>query len=373
MADSEEISIKPFFKADSGSFTNALKMPLLTNQPGRRPGDFCLDNAIGSVKVRRGDQSILILGGPLGTPSWAQTLTVPPSPSSGGPIIVNGDITFPLPSSIITTGTLTLVPASGVVRVNAPIGELAFSGPGTISNETGDLTLASSVAGAVNVDGSTLLFNQAATLTSTGVLTVSPTGALNLIPSSGQVNVTGGTLSFNQPAAIEIAGTLTLNPSSNTIAFPNGITMAPSLGSNFHIVTSQTGTGVSLIRGDTLAGFLLLANHQLSISTDLPTISYPSVPSGWSAAMAANSNDTVGAFTITGSLTDITFYINFAKPYTGTTKRWAVLAPIHGQAEDPNNLNAIWPLNPDDTKLEITGNIGLGDTIAYSYFVIGVI
>jgi hypothetical protein len=210
------------------------------------------------------------------------------------------------------------------------------------------------------------------------VLTVSSTGALNLQPSSGQVAVTGNNLVFNQPAAIEVAGTLTLNPSTNIIAFPNGITMKPSLGSNLFISTSGTSMGVTLQRGDSLGGSLILANHHLMVATNAtPTISYQgsTPPVGWSAVILVNSNDTVGAFSLlSDDIGVITFFVNFAKPYTGTSKRWVVLSAINGQAGNPGNFNDIYPLNPDETKFEVTGSLGSHNVVAnYSYLVIGVI
>ncbi len=74
MAAFEDGSIRPYFKADSGAFGGDLKMPLLVGQPGRRPGDFCLDDVAGLVRVRRGDQSVLNLGGGGSIPTWSQTV-----------------------------------------------------------------------------------------------------------------------------------------------------------------------------------------------------------------------------------------------------------------------------------------------------------
>lgn len=50
-------------------------MPLLTGAPGLRPGDFCVDDVTGDVKVRRADQSVLILRAAAGIPSWAQPIS----------------------------------------------------------------------------------------------------------------------------------------------------------------------------------------------------------------------------------------------------------------------------------------------------------
>ncbi len=378
MIDPDEFSVKPFFKADSGSFGGDLKMPI-SLQPGHRPGDFCLDDVAGSVKVRRGDQSILILGGPAGVPPWAQTVAV--GSSSGGPIVVNGSITFPLSSQLITSsGDLTFAPFTGVVNFSTA-SVLDFAGSGTVVSEGGDLTLAPS-SGTVTAISATLNFTQSATLGSTGALTLSSTGALELIPSNGQVNVLSSVLSFNQPATVDVAGTLSFTPQSGIIAFPNDINMTLPPTRYFIVSTSGTNTGTFLQRSDSLGGFLSLNGYHLVSSwTGPPTVTKSDPFATYTIDMLDGSTDTAGGFTLSTDLTQpFDFFVNFYRPYTEATRVFVVFYPINKSAGTFSNGETCYivnPVIPNVNSFEVVGiidTLGMGPiTLIYAYVVVGVL
>ncbi len=221
-----------------------------------------------------------------------------------------------LPSS----GSLTLAPSSGVVAVTGASGTLEFSGSGTVSSGGGGDIVLVPGTGVINVASSTLNFNQTASITSPGVLTVASTGLLNLRSFANQVNVTGNVLSFNQDTTIESLGTLTLAPTSLTIAFTNDITMEPATGTNFVISNSGANTGVVLQRGGSSFGVLLLSNHHLVYSGPPPTIHYTEISPQYTVTLTPNSTDMVGGFTIVSSFpTAFDFQLIYSQPYSANT------------------------------------------------------
>ncbi len=230
-----DFAVRPYVKADSGFFGGDLKMPLLVGQPGRRPGDMCLDDVAGSVKVRRGDQSILILGGAGGAPTWAQVIAA--GNSSGANIVVNGNIsmTTGFPTISTTGAALTLAPGNGGVNITGTTPIINFVGTGTIITDAGDLTLEPS-SGVVDLLGSTLAFTAGAGIISTSV------GNLTLAPSTNIVDITGGTLAFSAAGTVSTVGNMTLAPSSGIIMFPSTTVLEVPSGGDLILFAPGTGS-----------------------------------------------------------------------------------------------------------------------------------